>query len=275
MRDVQRLWRRFRAGFIQGVGRGVGTWLFQSVGPKGLLLMVGLVLSTVGGYFRELPWVFISTLFLGTIAFVLLITSVLLEYSRTTPRKGQSEKLPGEFENVWSSPSLKQARDLFREMTNSAFNGWQKRVPVGGDLMKLVSAARMPGIFIGPHGSLSRYAERAVGGWSGDKKRLLDFCVALYPRQGASSLLTSAEWQAFHKLRQDLSKFWDEWGRKIFVDKLMDLNDIPLNIAKSQASQVVLLSYMEIAYARYTQEQSSGKSGLFELGKVWSHYLKD
>ena len=235
--------------------------------------MIGVISPALGLYLKELPWVFIPTLFLGAIAFLFVTINAVREYRNSSGQKRLSRELYRKFEKEWDE--LIAAREMFRNTTNRAFFVWRKEVSIVGDLMQLVGDAGVPGIVLLPQEDLYGYAERAIVEWRGKRNQLLGFCIALYPPQGNSPLLTPVEEKAFHESRRVLSKFWDEWGRRIFVDKAMTLNDIPPNLAKSQARMVVLLSYIEVAYARYTRETSPGKRHLFEIGKAWDHYLKN
>ena len=62
------------------------------------------------------------------------------------------------------------------------------------------------------------------------------------------------------------AKFWDKWGRKDQLETVITEQDID-EILKSSAVEIKLLTYLEIAHARWSQSQASGKFGLFRLGR--------
>ena len=67
-------------------------------------------------------------------------------------------------------------------------------------------------------------------------------------------------------LHEELAKFWDKWGRQDQLETIITEQNVS-EILKSCAVEIKLLTYLEIARARWSQSQASGKFGLFRLGR--------
>jgi len=74
------------------------------------------------------------------------------------------------------------------------------------------------------------------------------------------------EFDRFDDLRRELSKFWDDWGRQEPLDRVIS-EQMTSGINQSSAAELKLLTFLEIARARWNPTGASGKNGLFKLAK--------
>ncbi len=106
----------------------------------------------------------------------------------------------------------------------------------------------------------------------GELKTLRDFTAQIYPgATPAESIKTQlmgggAEFDRFDDRRRELSKFWDHWGRQEPLEEVIREQNAD-NRVRSSTPEIKLLTFLEIARARWAQTGASGKAGLFTLGK--------
>jgi hypothetical protein len=162
---------------------------------------------------------------------------------------------------------LAPTRQVLRDLIPPAHAKWTG-VPSSFALTShFVGKVGFPGGLPFNSGKLRDYAKRAKATWSGDRKRLLDLCMAIYPGQGESSILDRDARERFYEARRELSKFWDGWGRECYDEGSIQESELRPFMP---SAELVLLTYVEIALAPRNNDESPGKQGLFRLAQAAS-----
>jgi hypothetical protein len=77
---------------------------------------------------------------------------------------------------------------------------------------------------------------------------------------------STGEFDRFDTIRMELAKFWDYWGRQVPIERVItEQKGDP--IVRAFASEIKLLTFLEIARVRWADSGLPGKSGLFRLGR--------
>lgn len=162
--------------------------------------------------------------------------------------------------DLWSILDFASARRQETEVDHGLVRECMKRVEFPEDILG-----------IGQNEQLYDYAKNAVEEWGDGRREFLDFCLLLY-RQDGSSPLNRYERTSLDVYRRDLSKFWEEWGRRCSRQN-MSIGDIaPPDIIQGQTPDVVMLTYLEIARGLHKKENSRGKQGLFRVAKDFREF---
>lgn len=114
-----------------------------------------------------------------------------------------------------------------------------------------------------------------VSAAANDYASVLDQFASYIYGPGKSELKSLAfggvnEFDRFDDLRGELSKFWDHWGRQEPIDRVVS-EQMTSGILRSSMAELKLLTFLEIARARWNPTGASGKDGLFKLGEKACH----
>jgi hypothetical protein len=198
-------------------------------------------------------WLFPSLIFAAVVIFVWI-------------HWWESQSLRDEFNKEWDDLDLD--REVFRDALDDVFDRGQGAGSSSAHIKELVRRAKFPTDIFEVGSSLSSYTEKAIQRWEGDKKELLNLCIALCPLRKEDPILTGRDQQKFREVQKKLSKFWEKWGRRCFETGEMQFDDISSRLIDGETPYIVLLVYLEIAHARRTQEWASGKQGLFRIAEA-------
>jgi hypothetical protein len=255
-KDLLRGWLGFVPLFIGSLHGVVGF-----VGVDSVMQIFGWKdwVTSVQGFFQHPPLWF----------FPLLIALFFVGFGIAYWREKRSMR--ESFEEDWGG--MDYERNILKKTINRAFEKWWRETTP----MRPQEFARKAGfpedvLLISSRSgeTIYDYAGRAMGQWSGEKRALLGFCVALYRERGDSDIITDSEYEEMDGARSRLSKFWDKWGRKCFDRQEMSVRDFPLQLMKGEIFHLILLTYLEIAHARPAEDMGKGKQGLFRMAKVFS-----
>jgi hypothetical protein len=173
----------------------------------------------------------------------------------------------------------KELRDLrfdrrdFLRMLEMAYAHWDRKPDPDRSLGDVVRSASMPSdLPLEDNSKFPDWAWAAEGHCVGDAKQLLEFASAIYiackpPRVVRSALMGDYnEFDRFDTIRMELAKFWDHWGRQEPLEQVIREQKAD-RIVKAHASEIKLLTFLEIARVRWADSDVPGKSGLFRLGR--------
>lgn len=213
---------------------------------------------------------------IGALGFALMVT---VEYAvrRTVPSKPvyAAEPLSSRERSQWEQ-EWHDKRDVRREfwrLVNMAYRNWAGR-STDRSLQDLVEASQFP-----PELPLDDGRQFSKWAWTiwdkqnkGSLQTLRDFTSQIYPGvTPAESIKTQlmgdgAEFDRFDDRRRELSKFWDHWGRQEPLEEVIREQNAD-GMVRSDTLEIKLLTFLEIALARWAQTGATGKAGLFTLGK--------
>jgi len=170
--------------------------------------------------------------------------------------------LPRQFTQAWEGTV--SYRRALRDFLPPAHAKWTGAPSSFTTVTQFIAQAVFPAGLPLARGELRHYAARAHALWFGERKALLDFCLALYPAHGESPLLTPDQRRQLYIARVMLAKFWDEWGRRCYEEE-----SIAEGILRPRLHpwELTVLTYLEVALALRNNEQFAGKRGLFRLGR--------
>ncbi len=167
----------------------------------------------------------------------------------------------------------RNVRREFWRLLNTAYKNWTGR-PTDRSLQDLVEANQFPPEL--PLDDGRQFPKWVWNVWDRQDKEplktLRNFTSQIYPGvMPAETIKTQlmgggGEFDRFDDLRRELSKFWDHWGRQEPLEEIIREQNVD-NIVRSSAPEIKLLTFLEIARARWAQTGASGKGGLFTLGK--------
>lgn len=255
-----------------GVWKIFRKWRLLLVGPAGvvatLLLLVEVadymdffvgILSGESELVKMRQW-FADHLFWVTVALALWPVVGLrgLWWRYTTGRQKR-------FIEEWKG--LAPSRQGLRDLIPPAHAKWTGAPSSFALVSHCVGKVSFPSGLPFNRGKLRDYAKRAKATWSGDRKRVLDFSMAIYPAQGESALLDPDERKRLDEARRALSQFWDEWGRECYDEGSIQESDLRPFMP---SAELALLMYLEIALALRNNDESPGKQGLFRLAQAAS-----
>ncbi len=170
--------------------------------------------------------------------------------------------LPRQFTQAWEETvSYRRALRDFLPLAHAQWTGAPSSFTT---VTHFIDRAGFPAGLPLARGELRHYAVRAQALWFGERKALLDFCLAMYPAHGESPLLNPDQRRQLSIARVMLAKFWDEWGRRCYEEE-----SIPAGVLRPrlQSWELTVLTYLEVALALRNHEQGAGKHGLFRLGR--------
>jgi hypothetical protein len=165
---------------------------------------------------------------------------------------------------TWDWRGTAIPRQVLRDLLPPAYAQWTGAPSSFAAVARLLEKAGFPDDLPFKEGELWDYAARAEALWTGDRKRLLDFCVDIYPGRGESPLLDKNQRRQLYSARRLLSEFWDEWGKKCYDEGLIQERMLR---SRFQAWELILLTYLEIALALRDNDELPEKQGLFRVGR--------
>lgn len=175
-----------------------------------------------------------------------------------------------EWEQDWHK--LEDARREFWRLIKTGYGNWGQR-PDDRSLLDFIEASRFPSeLPLSDGQQFPKWVWSAPKEWEQKAKLLDQFAAQIYlgvvPAKAVKTQLMGGtnEFDKFDDLRRDLSKFWDCWGRQEPLEQVIREQKAD-SLVKSSSSEIKLLTFLEIARARWAQTGASGKAGLFELGK--------
>lgn len=165
----------------------------------------------------------------------------------------------------------------FWRLINKCYEAWDARITE--PLQRVIGVARLPGDL--PIDDISTFPSwvylfhQQINDRSSaakDYASVLDqFASFIYDLPERGCLVFGInEFEHFDDKRRDLSKFWDRWGWQESLDQVIKLQKMD-DILKSSAPELKLLTFLEIARARWRPTGSAGKRGLFLLAKRVNH----
>ncbi|MCH7822548.1 MAG: hypothetical protein IIA07_11050 [Proteobacteria bacterium] len=180
--------------------------------------------------------------------------------NKFTGKVGQTEGR-SEWQQEWND--LAETRYTFWKLVNQVYDGWS---PSDHAFSEVIRKAHLPI-------ELPLDDARAFPEWANQFNPIDadEYAAALdqlasevYPRDGISARsLSGSDFKTFDNARQILSKFWDKWGRQ---------SESHSELVKKQnflasAAELKLLTFLEIARARWITTGQSAKNGLFQLAR--------
>jgi hypothetical protein len=175
--------------------------------------------------------------------------------------KGRQKQFLGQWKG------LAPTRQVLRDLIPPAHARWTGAPSSFAMVSRFVGKGGFPAGLPFTRGKIRDYAKRAKATWSGDRKRVLDFCTAIYPVQGESEILEREARERLYEAWTELSNFWDGWGRECYDEGSIKERDLRPFMP---SAELLLLTYLEIALALRTNEESAGKQGLFRLARAVS-----
>ncbi len=190
--------------------------------------------------------------------------------------RGLPARTPSGARTLWEAAFHDHRLDRreFWRLLETAYVNWQMKPEPNRSLRDVAHGAMMPG-------DLPLTDNSAFPGWAweaenhcpdADAKQLLQLASQIYPAvtppMAVRSQLMGAttEFDRFDSIRMELAKFWDHWGRQEpFEQTIREQRADP--IVKANASEIKLLTFLEIARVRWAGTDTPGKSGLFRLGR--------
>ena len=167
-------------------------------------------------------------------------------------------------------------RDVRREfwrLLNTAYKNWTGN-PTDRSIQDLVEASQFPPEL--PLDDGRQFPNWVWNVWDKQDreplKTLRNFTSQIYPGVTPAETIKTQlmgggnEFDRFDDLRRELSKLWDYWGRQEPLEEIIREQNAD-NIIRSSAPEIKLLTFLEIARARWAQTGASGKAGLFSLGR--------
>lgn len=234
---------------------GSSPWVVNLIGADTLLQLFGYPdwMKSMREFFQHPPLYF----------FPLLLVLSVAGFAFGYWLESRSEK--DKFEEEWNGLQFER-KTLFRLLDRALEKWWRDGSPIRSK--DFARRAGFPNDVLAVFSDLYGYVEKALKNWPEEQRRLLEFCVAVYPEKGNSLLFSSpAEEEQLDKARMALSKFWDKWGRACFEKQTMLLRHISPQIRESSVSHLILLTYLEVAAARPAEETGEGKQRLFKMAK--------
>jgi hypothetical protein len=159
---------------------------------------------------------------------------------------------------------LAQTRHTFWKPINQVYDGW---VPSDHSILEIIRKARLPiELPLDDATAFPEWANQFNPIDTDEYASALDqFASVLYPHNGISSRsLSGSEFEAFDNARRTLSKFWDKWGRQSRAHSEL----VKQQNFLGSAAELKLLTFLEIARARWVTTGQSAKNGLFELARI-------
>lgn len=164
-------------------------------------------------------------------------------------------------------------RREFWRLLEIAYANWSVKPNSDRSLRDVVRSAQMPSeLPLVDNSKFPDWAWTAEERCAGDARYLLQFTSAIYvaakpPMVVKSQLLgSSGEFDRFDTIRMELAKFWDAWGRQEPLEQVIREQRAD-TFLKAHASEVKILTFLDIARVRWANSDLPGKSGLFRLGR--------
>lgn len=156
---------------------------------------------------------------------------------------------------LWAILDSASARQKQIEIDYGGVREWVKKVKFPVDILSILQGE-----------SLYDYAKTAIEKWGDDRKEFLGFCLMLY-REDSAPILSDRERKSLDNHRKDLSKFWNDWERRWNGQGTSVCNTVKADLIQSQTPDVMMLTYLEIAYGFHQKENSRGKQELFKVAR--------
>jgi len=164
-------------------------------------------------------------------------------------------------------------RREFNRLLKAAFANWSMKPTGDRSLEDIARGSQIPtDLPLTDNSKFPHWAWAAEERCTGDAAILLQFASAIYPAvtppMAVKSQLmgSTGEFDRFDTIRIELAKFWDYWGRQVPIDRVItEQKGDP--IVRAFASEIKLLTFLEIARVRWADSGLPGKSGLFRLGR--------
>jgi hypothetical protein len=194
----------------------------------------------------------------------------LLERARADVRSS-SERTPWQTELY----DHRLNRHEFWRLLEVAYGNWSMKPTPARSLRDVVRGAKVPSdLPLADNTKFPKWAwEAETHCPDDDAKQLLQLASTLYiaarpPATVKSQLMgTTQEFDRFDQtVRMELSKFWDHWGRQEPLEQVIREQKAD-PIVKAHASEIKMLTFLEIARVRWAGADLPGKSGLFRLGR--------
>lgn len=164
-------------------------------------------------------------------------------------------------------------RREFLRLLEVAYANWNMNPNPPRSLMDVARAAQFPfDLPLTDNSKFPEWAWEAEKHCSGDAETLLQLASQIYiavtpPRAVKSQLMgSSTEFDRFDTIRMELAKFWDHWGRQEPLEQVIRQQNAD-GLVKAHASEIKLLTFLEVARVRWARSDLPGKSGLFRLGR--------
>ena len=167
---------------------------------------------------------------------------------------------------------LRSDRRDFWSLANGAYANSSRGAGEYSTLAEMILSAPFPKDLPLPNGGDFPQWVWSEGDFKdGTARKLNQFVSNIFPArtppgQYGCPLLVASDERRLDDLRAELAKFWDKWGRHDQLETVIAEQDVG-EILKSCAVEIELLTYLELARARWSQSQASGKFGLFRLGR--------
>lgn len=187
-----------------------------------------------------------------------------------------------DFQTRFQSQEQIGARQRFWDLFQVAYSMWKTIHPtLPGTVYITIDQAVVPELHTKTTGeSLGQQANNLPSRWPKQTYDLWEFVVELY-RQVKNThnldgmtllLLKKEELPEFHKVRQSLAKFWNDWGEQIYGNK--DPREKWVGEHLQQEGRLLkVLAYLEMALAQHDTSRGTGKVWLFKAmkraNKIW------
>lgn len=162
---------------------------------------------------------------------------------------------------TWFNQSA-ELRAKFMSKIVEAFEKWrmtQKDASEIGSFERIIDGVTFPIPEISGRYDIGKVAVGNRATWDYASRTLFRFCASVYPRGAKKTMDKSIDEQ-----RRELSKAWDNWGRKAYNRETIEFGQIE-NVARNQSRLLKVLSLLELAQCVQQDTLGPGKTGLFFL----------
>ena len=164
-------------------------------------------------------------------------------------------------------------RREFWRLLETAYAHWAMNPEPHRSLREMMRGAQIPtSLPLADSSKFPDWSWRAEDHCTGDAMHLLQFASVIYvaakpPMVVKSQLMgSSSEFDRFDTIRMELAKFWDHWGRQEPLEQVIREQKAD-GFIKAHASEIKLLTFLEVARVRWAGSDTPGKSGLFRMGR--------
>lgn len=255
---------RVIGGIVMGVLQALGVLPF-------LVAIVTGVVTYVWGIIAGLPEPIAFVLMLAAFALILVIAYYLKRFFAKQADSPPTVSAASE----WSQElhDLRTDRRDFWQLLHGAYarsvgdHTNRSEAP----LLNLIHDAKYPDLPRADGREFAKWVWDAPDEWSGCAQKLNDFAAGLYPATTPpvavqSPWMSYSDHRRFDSLRMDLTKFWDMWGRQELLETVIRDQNMD-GVIMSHAAEIKMLTFLEVARARWMPTGAAGKSGLFTLGR--------
>ena len=166
---------------------------------------------------------------------------------------------------------LRFRRSEFWRLINNCYGNWQSRV--NDNIQKVIAESNFPSALPLADHNTNTSSSRALGAQSADTSgsaTLLNAFSSFIYEPNASERFclgfgnARSGFESFDNIRRDLSKFWDQWGGQEHIEKIIKDQQAEEMLTGS-AAELKLLTFLELARAKWRPTEASDTHGLFYL----------